>query len=247
MGLPQNLLRLDEAAFLIASHRNPELDLDAQVARLDEIASGLRENSVDALCGLLFDTLGFRGDAETYGDPRNSCLDEVLDRRLGIPITLAVVMLEVGRRRGIHLQGVGLPGHFLVRDPDRPELLIDAFSGGRLLTVDDCAALLRTHAGANVPLTPAMTATVGPWAILARMLANLVNSFRQIDDHDSLVWVTRLLVTVPGLPITERVTAATALSEVGKHVDAAAILDDLAATVAENPRAFAFVQARAQA
>jgi regulator of sirC expression with transglutaminase-like and TPR domain len=247
MRLPENRLRLDEAAFLIGSHRNPELDLDAQVKRLDEIASQLTVVSVDALRALLFDKLGFRGDDLTYGDPCNSCLDQVLDRRLGIPITLAVLMLEVGRRRGIRLQGVGLPGHFLVRDPDRPELFIDAFSGGRLLTAEDCAALLRAHVGRRVPLTSAMVAEVGPWAILARMLANLTNSFRQMDDHDSLVWATRLQVTVPAMPVNERVAAATALSEVGKHVDAAAILDDMAATMADDPRAFGYVQARAQA
>jgi regulator of sirC expression with transglutaminase-like and TPR domain len=247
MRLPQDRLRLDEAAFLIAAHRNPKLDLDAQVARLDEIASHLEMNSVDALCDLLFDTLGFRGDETDYADPRNSCLDEVLDRRLGIPITLAVLMLEVGRRQGIRLHGVGLPGHFLVRDPEEPDLLIDAFSGGRRLTTEDCAALLRAHVGRDVPLTSAMVADVGPWAILARMLANLTNSFRQMDDYDSLVWVTRLRVTVPGMQVSERVAAASALAEVGKHVEAAVILDDVAATVADNPRAVGYVQARAQA
>jgi regulator of sirC expression with transglutaminase-like and TPR domain len=247
MSLPEDRVRLDEAAFLIGLHRNPDLDLHAQIARLDAIASDLQEASVDGLCRLLFVTLGFRGDRATYGDPRNSCLDEVLDRRLGLPITLAVLMLEVGRRRGILLKGIGMPGHFLVRDPDRPDLLIDPFSGGRLLNTAECGALLRAHVGADVPLTPAMVPSVGPWAILARVLANLTNSFRQLHDHDCLVWATRLRVAVPGMRLSERVAAVAALADVGRHAQAAAILDEIAASIADEANVSGHLRGKAQA
>ena len=117
---PEAEWALDEASFLIATHARPDLDLPAQLARLDELAAQAGEPTLDGLRRLLFRDLGFSGNEVDYYDPRNSFLDEVLDRRTGIPITLAVVMLEVGRRLGVPLAGVSMPGHFLVRDKVDP-------------------------------------------------------------------------------------------------------------------------------
>jgi regulator of sirC expression with transglutaminase-like and TPR domain len=143
------------------------------------------------VCRFVFETLGVRGDQKTYDDPRNSYLDQVLDRRLGIPISISVLVMEIGRRCGVALEGVGMPGHFLLRDPGQPDLLIDAFSGGRRLDHAACAELLRAVAGAEVQLLDGYLAPVGPRAIVVRMLANLDQSFRTRDDKEGLRWVTR--------------------------------------------------------
>ena len=105
-------LALDEAALVIAAQANPELDVGGQLRRLDELAASLPEAGVASLCRGLFGELGLRGDTKHYDDPRNSYLDQVLNRRLGIPISLSVLLIEIGRRQGLVLEGVGMPGHF---------------------------------------------------------------------------------------------------------------------------------------
>src|SRR5256885_16075663 len=109
-------LPLDEAGLLIAAHAKPELDVGEQLARFDALADRVGEPTLDGLRRLLFRDLGFAGNEDDYFDPRNSYLDDVLERRTGIPISLAVVMMEVGRRVGVPLSGVSMPGHFLVPD-----------------------------------------------------------------------------------------------------------------------------------
>ena len=145
---PEAALDLSEAALLIAREEYPDLDVGLYLARLDGLGSALRERAggagmdatLAALNRLLFEDQGFRGNTESYYDPRNSFLNDVLDRRTGIPISLSTVYMEVGRRGGIEMEGVGLPGHFVVRvaTPDAP-LLVDPFHGGIRLTLDDCS------------------------------------------------------------------------------------------------------------
>ena len=159
------------------------LNLEAYLARLDQMADELRPRvspeespgrTVAVVNEYLFGEEGFRGNELEYYDPRNSYLNEVLDRRLGIPITLSIVYLEVCRRIGVHLEGVSMPGHFLLRYPDpiRP-LLIDAFNRGAVITDEECRVRLRQIHGDALPLTPEMLQSVGHRAILFRMLANL--------------------------------------------------------------------------
>jgi regulator of sirC expression with transglutaminase-like and TPR domain len=109
LARPEPEIPLDQAALLIAAHAHPELDVDARLAQLDTLAAGSVGLSSTELATRLFVTEGFAGNESDYGDPRNSYLDDVLDRHLGIPITLSVVMLEVGRRCGLRLHGVGMP------------------------------------------------------------------------------------------------------------------------------------------
>jgi regulator of sirC expression with transglutaminase-like and TPR domain len=119
---------------------------------------------------------GFRGNAEDYYDPRNSCLNAVLDRRLGLPITLSVVYLEVGWRLGLPLAGVGLPGHFVIKHAGagpEPEVMVDPFEGGVVLSEADCAERLRRVHGRPIPLEAHYLAAVTRKQILARMLTNL--------------------------------------------------------------------------
>ena len=145
----------------------PYLDGSTRMARSRRRVGGragtpaMRRRGVDpdryarvmALNDYLFDELGFVGNDVHYEDPRNSCLNEVLERRTGIPITLALVYMEVARRAGLHVDGVNFPGHFLVRCParrgaaDADDLIIDPFHGGALLSEHDCRELLQQHVG----------------------------------------------------------------------------------------------------
>jgi hypothetical protein len=124
---PEERCQLDLGALLIAAHARRDLDVDAELQRLDELAASCPGSDVEALTAHLCGTEGFRGDTDDYSNPRNSLLDVVLDRRLGIPISLSIVVLEVGRRLDIPLQGVGMPGHFLVRDAKDDDVFVDPF------------------------------------------------------------------------------------------------------------------------
>jgi regulator of sirC expression with transglutaminase-like and TPR domain len=225
MSRPEHQIPLDEAALLIAAQADPGLDVAAQLARLDEAAAQLGSADTEQVCGLVFEELGVRGDSATYDDPRNSYLDQVLDRRLGIPISLSVLLMEIGRRCGVTLVGVGMPGHFLVRDPDRPDLLIDAFSGGRRLDRAACAELLQSVAATELHLPDGLLASVGSRAILTRMLANLDQSFRRRADTQGVRWAARLRAAIPGQPLADQISLADGLAGLGLYEDAAALLE----------------------
>ena len=194
---PEASLPLDEAGLLIAAHAHQGLDVDAQLARFDDLADQVGEPTLDGLRRLLFRDLGFAGNQADYYDPANSYLDVVLDRRLGLPITLAVVLMEVGRRVAVPLAGVSMPGHFLVRDKVDPEVFVDAFAGGRVL--DRRACQLRFHGvhGADAQFDPAFLEPVGRLAIVDRMLANLEGLAGRRGDPFMLAWVLRLRAGMP--------------------------------------------------
>jgi regulator of sirC expression with transglutaminase-like and TPR domain len=225
---PEALIPLDEAALTIAAQADDRLDVAAQLRRLDEAAARIGTADAEGVCRLVFETLGLQGDGVTYDDPRNSYLDQVLDRRLGIPISLSVILMEIGRRCGVRLEGIGMPGHFLVRDPTQPDLLIDAFSGGRRLDAADCARLFEGVVGSDVAFQPGLLTPVGSRAILARMLANLDQSFRRRDDRAAMRWVIRMRAAIPGLPLGETIAMAESLAGLGCHQEAAALLEESA-------------------
>jgi hypothetical protein len=227
---------LDEAALLIAAHVHPALDLDVWTGRLDDIAGACAEPSFDGVAHQLFAVEGFRGNIERYDDPANSLLDAVLERRLGIPITLAVVMLEVARRAGVAAHGVGMPGHFLVGDPDRPGHFCDVFSGGALLGADECAAIFSRAVGPGHAFEPEMLAPTGSRAIIARMLANLERSSLAGDPLHA-TWMATLHFSIAGLPIVERVALARRLGHLGRITVAADELDTLAEMVPDEAAA----------
>jgi regulator of sirC expression with transglutaminase-like and TPR domain len=227
---PEDEIPLDEAAFLIGATADGAVDVAGQLARLDELAAQIGPADTGEVCRFVFETLGVRGDRETYDDPRNSYLDQVLSRRLGIPISLSVLLMEIGRRCGVQLEGVGMPGHFLLRDPGEPEVLIYAFSGGRRLDHAACAELLRSVAGTEAQLLPGYLARVGTLSILARMLANLDHGFRRRDDKSGLHWVTRLRAAIPGQSLADRVALAETFAGLGHLDEAAALLEELAHT-----------------
>ncbi len=178
--LPDERIDLAEAALWIAAEEQPGLDPAPWLARLDDLGLRLRArlaggdlDRVAELSRFLSDEVGLRGNAEDYYDPRNSFLNEVLDRGLGIPITLALVYIEVGRRAGVPLDGVGFPGHFLLRHSVHPQLLLDPFERGRLLTTDDCRQILEKLSGGTLPFDPRLLRPSSPRQILVRMLNNL--------------------------------------------------------------------------
>lgn len=225
---PEASLPLDEAALLISAHARPGLDVDASLRRLDRLAEAVDGDGADAVSDLLFRRLGISGNTRDYDDPENSYLDRVIDRALGIPISLSVLLIEVGRRRGLPLEGVGMPGHYLVRDRSHPEALIDPFGAGRRLDDAGCRALFENLVGPGTHLHPSMLAATGPRATLARMLANLDRSFRRRRDLAGLAWATSLRVAIPDQPVAVLVEAAGTLAEIGQYDRAAAVLDTVA-------------------
>jgi regulator of sirC expression with transglutaminase-like and TPR domain len=174
---------LDFAALQLATIEYPGLEIDHFLGLIDSYAAELGDRLADPCDGpdfvmaanqYLFQELGFAGNASNYYDPRNSCLNEVLSARVGIPITLSVVYLEICRRLARPVRGIGLPGHFLVQyDDGQFAVYIDPFHGGALLTAEECFRLARTATGADVPPDPAFLAPVSKQQILLRMIRNL--------------------------------------------------------------------------
>lgn len=199
---------LEIGAALIARDAHPDLEAQAVLASLDALAAPLAslslhvasaETAARTIVQHMYEVHGFAGNTADYGDPRNSYVDDVLSRRTGIPITLAIVLLGIARRLGVTARGVAFPGHFLVRfeRPGGGPLVIDPFRSGRTLTVEEMTQLLRR----SVPqarlqlrhLEPASTR-----AILTRVLVNLKNAHTARGDFASaLLAATRITTLVP--------------------------------------------------
>lgn len=234
VGRPEPDIPLDEAALVIAAHARPALDVSAELARFDRLAASCPEPTLEGLRRHLFDDLGFTGNGVRYGDPRNSFLNDVLDRRVGIPISLAVVAMEVGRRLGVGLEGVGMPGHFLVRHVGEPPVLLDAFSGGRILDAQGAEALFRNLHGELAVFTPDLLAPTGPRAILVRMLTNLRQLYLSAGDPVSAGWVMRLRAAIPAETLHERADVAGVQASLGRFTEAAATLEAIAEELPEG-------------
>jgi regulator of sirC expression with transglutaminase-like and TPR domain len=203
-------LDLARAALLLARIHGPVERPERYLRLLDDTADWLRlrldpdddpEHVVRRLSHHLAVDRDLHGNAHDYYDPRNSCLNHVLDRRAGIPITLSVIYLEVGWRLGLPLAGVGLPGHFLVKyADDEREIIVDPFNRGAILTRDDCAARLRQVYGRPVPLEEHFLAAVTRKQILTRMLTNLKHIYLSqpsLDPAKALETTEHLLLLSP--------------------------------------------------
>jgi len=170
-----------------------------EAARRLALVEGL-EDRIAALNDYLFEDLGFHGNEARYDDPRNSFVNDVLTRRAGIPISLAAIYLDVGRRAGLRLEGVNFPGHFLVRAPSTgphvPDLLIDVFHRGAILRDVDCQRLLERHAGGEVILTAEALATADTRQTLVRMATNLKRLYVRSRSFPQALDVTYLLVAL---------------------------------------------------
>ena len=204
---PDREIDLARAALVLARVEYADLDIGAYLGRLGELAaeaeSGCRKctdlNLLHRVREYLFAEQGFTGNRADYGDPRNSFLNDVLDRRLGIPITLSLLLIEVGRQLGLAIEGIGLPGHFVtgVRLGGE-QILLDPFNGGAILTPDLCADLVARAVGRRVSLTEADFAPVTKRQLLGRMLRNLKGIYWQREEWEKAVEIVdRLLVLEP--------------------------------------------------
>jgi regulator of sirC expression with transglutaminase-like and TPR domain len=236
-------LDLAEAALLVARDEYPELEPAPYLALLDAWAGRVRERlpvhagpaaAAAALRAVLFDEKGLRGNADDYYDPRNSFLNDVLDRRSGIPISLSAVYLAVGRRAGLVVEGLGLPGHFIVRVGGTPGVLLDPFFGGTELSEEQCQDRLDRVFGRKARVDAAMLAPCDTRAILARMLRNLKIIYGKRDDHLRAVRVCDRLLELDPEQAAERRDRGLLYAGLGCYGLAA---DDLEAYARRAPRA----------
>ena len=204
--VPESDLDLAHAALCIAQIEYPALIPSHHMKRLDELAAtsgviGISDplHALHRLREFLFEEERFRGNVSDYYDPRNSCLNDVLDRKLGIPITLALVMIEVGMRVGLRLVGIGLPGHFVVSaQVGTDRVLLDPFDAGSVLTLEGATAVVSRSLGRPVKLTEADFAAASKRQVLARMLQNLKPIYMsRAEWPKSLEVVERLLILEP--------------------------------------------------
>jgi regulator of sirC expression with transglutaminase-like and TPR domain len=195
------------ACFLIAACEYPDLDIKGYIRRLDMLSAGVAERmpvgadpleQVTVINDFLFNQRRFKGNTENYYDPRNSYLNEVLDRRLGIPISLSILYMEVARRLRIPIRGVGLPGHFVVRyDAPKVDLFVDPFNNGRLLTSEDCHELvLRSLGGQHAISFGHFLQPIGTRAVLVRVLTNLKVIYFHQSDAGRVVRVLNQIIQV---------------------------------------------------
>lgn len=229
LAQPDASVELAHAALLVAAEERPGLDVEHYRARLYELGLTARERlaqdedstPVVALNKFIFEELGFAGNQTDYYDPRNSLLSEVLDRRTGIPITLSIVYMEIGRRAGLHVEGIGLPGHFIVRArAARGEsVLVDPFNG-RIIDVEDCQERLDTIYGGQAPLTEVHLHPVSTREILARLLRNLKGIYAQAGLYRrALSIIERILLVAPDA-IEERRDRGALLAQLGHYSEA---------------------------
>jgi len=205
---PEPVLDLARAALLVAAESDPNVDVDGQLHTLESWAAELKArldpgwNNLQKLARLrrfLFEELGFRGDTADYYNPSNSLLHEVMDRRLGIPLTLSLIFMELGWRIGIPFEGVGFPGHFLVRLPGEPrDLLLDPFKRGMMVHEEDCRQMLREATGGKMEFDDELLASVSKRDMIARLLLNLKGAYLRLNqDERALAAVDRLLLIHP--------------------------------------------------
>jgi len=205
---PEGEIDLAEAALLIAGEEYPGLEVAAYLGLLAEMGAEARRrvgevrlaaSALETLNHYLFDELGFAGNTEDYHDPRNSYLNEVLDRRTGIPISLSTVYATVARHAGLPIWGVGFPGHFLVKVAgEGEEIVLDPFNRGAILTETDCRKLLQRATEGRGVFSQDLLQTTGTKAILGRMLGNLKGIYSATRQYaKALSCVERILLLSP--------------------------------------------------
>ena len=202
-------INLAEGALVIASEEYPSLDIGAYLVRLDEMGATLKRrlradispaDTIVALNRFVFEENGFTGNSADYYDARNSFLNEVLDRKRGIPITLAIVYIEIGRRIGLPLQGISFPGHFLVKCPLREgAVILDPYARGMSLGLDELRKRVKALGSGTEPPDPVianMLAAAGNKEILARMLRNLKAIYTHHKDWIKALSAADRIITI---------------------------------------------------
>lgn len=216
------VVELDRASCLIAAHARPEIDVDEELTRLDRLAER-GGGSLESVTRLLFEVEGFRGNQTGYYEPENSFLPSVLDRHMGIPISLTVLLIEVARRCDVIIDPLSTPGHFTACHQCGDERrYIDAFTQ-RVMTPQQFAemfAALPAHVDLESFCDP-----IDAVETLSRMLRNLTVVYRNRSSRTDLVWVTELRSILPNAGVNERLEQVSALSSIGDYARAAKALD----------------------
>jgi regulator of sirC expression with transglutaminase-like and TPR domain len=215
--LPDDEIDLGRAALVIAQEEYPTLDIQTYLERLDQLATVVRDGSagentpyrlIASLNYVLFTQEGYRGNHDDYYDPKNSFLNDVIERRIGIPIALSVLYMEVARRADLRLHGVGFPGHFFVRyagDEGEivPEIVIDPFDKGEVRTTEELQEMLDRLYGGKVAFHPDFLAPVSNRDIIHRMLNNLKAIYLRQEDFPKAVSVVERLVILDPISAEE--------------------------------------------
>ncbi len=204
--LPDSAIPLAEAALLMACEEYPQLEISPYLDQLDRMAQMAQKSlraedtpvqTVEKINAVLFETLGFRGNTEDYYDPRNSFFNDVIDRRVGIPITLSTVYMEVSRRLQFPISGVGMPGHFVVKFNNRSEeFFLDPFNRGMILSRDDCRARIKERYGDSLEFDERLLERVTNRQILARMLNNLKLIYLKAQAFDKGLAIVDMMLMV---------------------------------------------------
>lgn len=212
---PEEQINLETAALYIAQEEYPDLDVDEYLNALDTMAEEIQERLPDESYPLrilqtinqyLYKDLGFKGNSENYYDPRNSLLNEVIDRRTGIPITLSLVYLAIAKRLDFSMVGIGMPGHFLIRPTvNDMEIFVDPFHDGEILFPQDCQERLSQLYKKPVEMRPEFLEAVTPRQFLARMLTNLKFIYLNRNEIEKcLATIERILILFPDAPFELR-------------------------------------------
>jgi regulator of sirC expression with transglutaminase-like and TPR domain len=228
---PEPEIDLARAALLIAQEEYPQLPVELYIARLDQLAEEVKDRLADETAPLVvltevIDTLyrrrKLKGNREAYYDPRNSFLNDVMDRGVGIPITLAVILLEVAWRLGLPVEGVNFPGHFLVRFMgDEFDLLVDPFDSGETRFEDQAQELLDQVYGGGVRMQDSFLCSANRRDILIRILGNLKGVYVNVGDYTrALAAVDRMLIITPD-SMTELRARGMLLAKAGRRAEAA--------------------------
>ncbi|GAB4384299.1 MAG: SirB1 family protein [Elainellaceae cyanobacterium] len=212
---PEDQVHLAKAALYLAQEEYPELDPDEYLNALETMAAEVKERLpnepyplriIQAINQYLFEDLGFQGNTIDYYDPRNSYLNQVIDRRTGIPITLSLVYLEIANQIDFPMVGIGMPGHFLIRPTvGEMQVFVDPFHQGEVMFAEDCQERLQQIYGRPVDLRPEFLEPVSNRYFLARILSNLKAVYLQQNDLErTLAIVERLLLLFPDAPLEQR-------------------------------------------
>lgn len=205
---PDEQISLERAALYLAQEEYPDLDVEAYLNALDTMAEEIRERLpaasypmrvIQTINRYLYEDLGFVGNTENYYDPRNSYLNEVIDRHTGIPISLSLLYLAIARRLDFPMIGIGMPGHFLIRPTiDEMDVFVDAFNGGEVMFSQDCEERLRQVYQRPIELRPEFVEPVTNRQFLGRMLTNLKAIYLSMGDLSrGLAAIERILLLFP--------------------------------------------------
>jgi len=203
-ALPDERISLAEAALTIAKSEYPDLETSGYMTRLNNMAARLKsrienvtvpEHQIEEINRLLFQEEGFSGNLTDYYDPRNSFLNDVLDRKLGIPITLSIVYIEVGRGADLPLYGIGFPGHFLTGLlTGKGRMFIDPFDRGKILSEDDCRRMLLGRSRRSGAFRQSLLNPAWPKQILVRLLRNLKAVYWHLSQEMKAIWMTEWIL-----------------------------------------------------